>query len=429
MIILQVHKFYYHRDGASNYCLDLSHELAKRGHTVVPFAISHPQNEPTPYARFFGPAADLTDITKLSFRQKMVAAFEVIYSFRAARALAKLLDEVKIDVAHIHNIYNHLSPAILRELKKRGIPIVMTVHDYNLLSPNYTLFRNGAPHPEDARGFCLSVFWHKAIKNSYLASALAVGAHFWQTKIWRVYKKTIDQLIFPSQFAYDLFLAHGYKKEKMKRLVHPICNYVRIANNANMRNDRPPIRQDSNHLQNSQFAHPVVYIGRVAEEKGIAVLLAAAKLTPEINYRIVGECTNIRNLRNSAKIVDDNVVFTGFKTGVELEEEKSRAKLFVLPSIWYENYPLAILEASARGVPTVASNIGGIPEMLPAELLVEPNNPELLAQKIRAWYHKTPDELDKVGEELSVQTADVNSLEKHLRSIEEIYMNEIENNK
>jgi len=136
MVVLQIHKYYYARDGGTNHMLFLSKLLEGQGIEVVPFAMQDPKNLLTPYSKFFVSPLDIQNPEQLSFGQKVRGAGRIFYSFEAKQKIRALLAEKKIDVAHIHNIYNHISPSILGELKKNGVRIVMTLHDYNLLSPN-----------------------------------------------------------------------------------------------------------------------------------------------------------------------------------------------------------------------------------------------------------------------------------------------------
>ncbi len=97
----------------------------------------------------------------------------MFYSFEAKRKINAILDEFKPDIVHIHNIYHQISPAILFEIKKRGIPVVMTVHDYKLINPNHSLYLDGKPYQRCANGKYYQCFFDKCVKNSYAKSFLA----------------------------------------------------------------------------------------------------------------------------------------------------------------------------------------------------------------------------------------------------------------
>ncbi|HEX6791981.1 MAG TPA: glycosyltransferase, partial [Candidatus Krumholzibacteria bacterium] len=143
MIILQANKFFHERGGSERYLFALSRALASRGHEVLHFAMAHPDNAPSPQGRYFVPQRDYASP---AWRPASVrSVFEFIRSPQAARCLDRLLAERRPDVAHLHNIYHQLTPSIIERLAARRIPVVMTLHDYKLVCPSYTMFARGAP--------------------------------------------------------------------------------------------------------------------------------------------------------------------------------------------------------------------------------------------------------------------------------------------
>lgn len=401
MRILQVEKFYFPQGGAPKYALQLSDLLRDAGHEVIPFAAASDKNLPSPYARFFPKTFDFTELKDASFGKKIAAARTIFYSGEAKRQMEKLLDKEVIDVAHIHNIYHQISPSILPVLKKRGIPIVMTLHDYKLLSPNYTLFHHGAVHEEDARGWYTSCVKNKCFKDSRLLSALVTAEMIFHHKLKKYYEHSVDLYLAPSVFIRDLFIKHGWPAEKI--VVMPLPT--------------PAVT--------GAIAKPgkyVAYVGRLSEEKGLRVLLAAAEITPDITYKIVGAGPEEKYLQTIiAERALSNVQLVGFKQGKELQSIVADARLLVAPSIWYENYPLSILEAKAVGKVIIGSEIGGIPELLPNDLLVRPNDPKVLAKAISEWYEKKNTDLVEKGMVLQKETLRENDENLHLQKIIDVY--------
>ncbi len=403
MNILQVHKFLSPRDGASKYMLELSALLEDAGHTVVPFATNHPGVLETPYTKFFPPYIDLQHPSVHSWRQKWKAVTTMWWSREARRGMAALLDAHPVQVAHLHNIYHHLSPSLLPELVKRKIPVVMTVHDYNLLSPNYTMFRHGRVHEEEAQGFHTRAISNKSIRGSYAQSAVCVAELVFHHKILAVYKRSIDRLICPSQFAYDVFVKYGWSKDVLMHIPHPVT-----------------IPQKT--ITSYPNVGPVTYIGRLAEEKGLWYLLEVAAMLPDIPFAIYGEGPIGEALRTRVHELElHNVRFGGFVSGAALDEAYSKAKLLVLPSLWYENYPLAILEAKAMGKIIIGSAIGGIPEMVPSALAVPAGNSAALAERIRAWYTKSSAERLAMGQKLQKEVYATNDPLRHMTAITSLY--------
>src|ERR1019366_4959287 len=107
--------------------------MERHGWTNSFFAMRDPNNIPCDDSAYFADHVDYG--AAASLRQKAVAAARIIYSRDARAKLAQLLDTRRIDIAHVHNIYHHLSPSVLVELKQRGIPVVLTAHDLKLACP------------------------------------------------------------------------------------------------------------------------------------------------------------------------------------------------------------------------------------------------------------------------------------------------------
>lgn len=403
MKVIQAHKYYWHRDGASNYALYLSSLLEGAGHVVIPFAMRHEKNLSTSYAKYFVSEHDLSDPSLVSFSEKIRAAGTMLYSIEAKQQMAALLTaEKQVNVAHIHNIYHHISPSIFPVLKRQGVKIVMTLHDYKLLSPNYTMFHHGQVHEEDGKGWYLSCIENRCMKNSRMQSALVTAEMIWHHKVMRYYERYVDHFIAPSRFMLNLCVRFGWDKKKITHIPHPI--------------------DTSQYASAAEDGNSIAYIGRLSEEKGLHVLLDAAKKIPSIPIRLVGDGPLSLPLRRRAE--DEriaNVTFVGFQTGDALAQEIAAARVLVLPSVWYENYPLSILEAKAAGKITIGSRIGGIPELLPADLLADSGNSDEFAKQLAVWYDTPLSVRRDKGFELQQAAKRENDPLRHLASIVSLY--------
>lgn len=401
MRILQIEKYFWPKGGSSRYALQLSDLLRKEKHAVIPFASRHENDLSSPYTKYFVPAVDFADLKDTSLLAKLMAGLQILYSFRARRGLKRLLANERIDVAHIHNIYHQISPSILPVLKKKRIPVVMTLHDYKLLSPNYTLFHHGAVHEEDAQGWYWSCVKNKCFKDNRMFSALVTLEMIFHHKIRRYYERYVDVFIAPSVFIRELFIKYGWPADKIVHVPMPV--------------ELVPLPDQ----------HPgdyVVYVGRLSEEKGVHVLLAAAELTPDISYVIIGTGPEEGRLAQQVKEKQlRNVQLVGYKQASELGHLVNHARLVVVPSIWYENSPLSVLEAKAAGKIVIASEIGGLPEFLPAELLVRPNDPAALAQKIDEWFQADESVRLAMGKQLREEVHEQNDPSTHAETILAIY--------
>ncbi|MCF6276313.1 MAG: glycosyltransferase [Candidatus Magasanikbacteria bacterium] len=402
MKIVQVHKYYWHRDGASNYSLYLTELLEKAGHTVIPFSVENEKNFKTPYSKYFVSNMELGDPSKVSFLDKIKGIVRIFYSFEARRKMKQLIKDEEPDLIHLHNIYHHISPSILGVIKKHKIPVVMTLHDYKLLVPNYSMFHHGAVHEEDAKGFYLSCIKNRCQKNSLSQSIILTLEMIFHHKIMRYYKRYVDKFIAPSKFMKKKCIEFGWKKEK----------FVNLPN---------PIDVERFNLSKTDRGY-IAFVGRVSEEKGVGFLIDTAIKNTEIDIKIIGDGPQLEILQNAVEQEGlRNVEFTGFQTGKKLERLIGGARILVTPSIWYENYPLSVLEAKAMGKIVLASNIGGLPEMVSNSMLFEPRNSEEMALKIKYWFNKKEEELLDVGQELRKEVLKINSPEKHLKQILALY--------
>ncbi|MBI4133737.1 glycosyltransferase [Candidatus Uhrbacteria bacterium] len=362
MTILQINKFYYPKGGADVVMLELSALLERRGHTVVPFAMMSSENQRTPYAHSF---VSHVETEGVSFGwEGLRTAGRMLYSREARKKLAALIGTTKPDIAHVHNVYHQLSPSIFSPLRRAKIPVVMTVHDWALISPNYTLFdhgvicERGAKHP-------WSVIGHRCIKDSVVASAWAAFV-FNVHKTARLYERGIDRYIAPATFVKEMLVSHGFPEGKIVVLPHFL---------------------DVKKITPTFVGDYVAYVGRLSPEKGLPVLLEAARALPETPFKIAGTGPEEERLRATVAHHElRNVEFVGRLDGVSRDRFYRNALCLVVPSIWYEVFGRVVLEAYAAGKPVIASRIGALPEVVregETGLLFPPGDPRALAEAIR----------------------------------------------
>ncbi|MDP3985719.1 MAG: glycosyltransferase family 4 protein [bacterium] len=376
MTILQLNKFFYPKGGADVVMLELTKLLESNGHTVIPFAMQDARNVLTPYEHSFVSPVE-TEAVRIGW-QGMRTAGRMLYSLEARRKLAGLIRTTKPEIAHIHNIYQQISPSVLGTLRRNKIPTVMTVHDFALLSPNYTLFDHGAicergiEHP-------WQVVKHKCIKNSAIASALAATVFFIHKKL-KLYERGIDRFIAPTQFVKEMLVQNGFREDRIAVLPH---------------------FYDASHVIPSYVGSYVGYVGRLSPEKGVGVLIRAAALAPNILVRIAGTGPDAAKLMAYVEEQSiKNVEFVGRLDGEALQQFYTNASLLVVPSIWYEVFGRVVLEAYAAGKPVIASNIGGLPEVVKegeTGILVPPGDAAALAERIQSLF-RNADLIRKMGE-------------------------------
>jgi glycosyltransferase involved in cell wall biosynthesis len=348
MRILQVNKFFYERGGTERYFFSVSRALEKRGHTVSHFAMRHPNNVESPFARFFVSERDYAG--KGTRLDDIPAGLAFIRSREAARHLERLVENHKPDVAHLHNIYHQITPSIIPVLKRSGVPIVMTLHDYKLICPNYSLF--------DGKAYCYRCRgrrFHRAATTrcrdgSFMKSlSLSIEAS-WQ-KLTRVYDN-VRFFVAPSRYIHDVFVAEGFRRDCVVYLA-------------------PFVRPDELGAGSSPGATAldglpnryVVYFGRLSVEKGLSTLLDAIGRLARVPLVVCGDGPLRKTLEEQASGLRARVHFTGHLGRHDLYAVVHRAVAAVLPSESPENAPYTVLEAMAMGVPVVVSNMGGLPEL------------------------------------------------------------------
>jgi len=347
MKILQVHKYFHERDGAGRYMLGLMRLLTDAGHTVAPFAMHGSENLPTPWSKYF---ISHLDTSRVTFGFNAFKQFtRAIWSHQAAKKMDALLHDFQPDVVHIHNIYTHLSPSVIAVAKRRGVPVVMTVHDYALLSADYALWDVSRPLP-----FAIPSFWTtlktRFIKHSYIATGVN-EAILRLHRLLKLYDGSIDHYLAPSTAIKRALLLLGVKESRITVAYPPITALSRSS--ALAANKPRPL------------SGPVLFVGRLERYKGVETLIAAmeSKRLAKTELRIVGTGPDETRLRKLAKGLT-NVTFVGFTSGAALWKEYAGARVSVVPSLWYEPFGLVALEAMARGVPVIVSNRGGLPEIV-----------------------------------------------------------------
>jgi glycosyltransferase involved in cell wall biosynthesis len=139
MKVMLVHKFFYIEGGAERYFFNLYQLLEEQGIEVVPFAMAHPRNQPSPFSDYFVDYFEPDkELAHLGLVNGLRAAARVIYNRPAQRRIEALIDAVQPDIAHVHGVYHHLSPSVLHSMKKKNLPVIFTLHEYKILCPDYS---------------------------------------------------------------------------------------------------------------------------------------------------------------------------------------------------------------------------------------------------------------------------------------------------
>lgn len=344
MKVLLINKFWYRRGGAEVVCLHSADLLREAGHEVVAFSTDHLDNLESPQADSFVP---YVDFPTLRGPVRLVRqAFRSIYSRKAYRNLVHLIHRERPDIAHLHNYYFHLTPAILYALRYCGVPAVHTLHDYHLECPNHIFYdyRRAAICEDCVRFGLRSVVRNGCMKVGRAKSLVA----FFEAWIYRrlgTYRRLVARYIAPSEFL----------RSKMTSRAIPPERVSVIPNTVEDLGDLGPTPADG----------PFFYAGRLSHEKGLDLIVEVAARLPETRWRLAGTGPMEAVLRSTIERRGiANVETVGTVDAAGLCEEYRRARAVVLPSLCYENCPLTVLEAMSAGRPAIGSRVGGIAELV-----------------------------------------------------------------
>lgn len=338
--VLSINNYFYRRGGAEVLFLEQNRLLENSGWNVIPFAMQHPDNLPSPWSAYFPDEIEFG--RRYGVGSSLIRAGRVIFSLQAKQRMTDLLDHIRPSIAHVHNIYHHLSPSILSPLRKRGIPVVLTVHDLKLACPAYTMIAKNQPCERCRGGRIHNVAVHRCIKGSFALSSVVLLETLVHRAL-RLYEDNVDRFIVPSRFMCLKLGEWGWPKD---RFVH-IPNFVDIQ----------PFVETTN------IGARFVYCGRLQALKGVETLVRAAARA-EVPLTIIGTGPEQERLHKLAENLGSDVEFLGHQPKPKLIAVLQSARAVIVPSECNENAPLSILEAYAARRPVIAARIGGIPELV-----------------------------------------------------------------
>lgn len=342
MKILLINKFLYPKGGDAISTLTTGKILSDHGHEVHYWGMQHQNNPEYKFQDVFVSQIDYDNSPGILAKFK--SARNILYSFEAKRKIGKLFEEFKPDIIHLNNFAHQISPSILDEIKKHNIPVVMTMHDYKMVCPCYSMLVKGHVCEKCRAGRYYNCILNKCTKNSFFNSFINAIEMYLHHRVLKIYDK-IDLYISPS-----LFLRDKVKEMGLKGEVEYLSNCV----------DCTQFESDSDFQEKS-----IVYVGRISHEKGIATLIKAVKKIKEIRLKIIGDGPLKAGLEK--EVQDEhiqNISFFGYKTGSDLHDEIRKSMFLVIPSECYENNPRTVIEAFALGKPALGARIGGIPELV-----------------------------------------------------------------
>lgn len=284
-----------------------------------------------------------------------------IYCPGGIKAMREAIRRESPDVVNVHNLYPFISPAALKECRKAGVPVVMTVHNFRIMCPTGLFMRDNRPcemclERGNEWGCVKYTCEHSRLKSIGYAARNAVA------RIGRYYRDYVDMFACITHFQRRKLIQAGFSPEKI----------VVIPNSM----DVPP-------LTDCEGGNYVAYSGRISREKGVDMIIEAARRHPDIPFKLAGA------VRDTDLVADlpSNVELTGYLSGEKLRDFYANARFFVMASRWYEGFPMTILEAARFAKPMVAPDHGGFTEIIgrgddAIGMLVSPGNSDSLSDAI-----------------------------------------------
>lgn len=412
-VILVNHR-YFVSGGPERYMFAVTEMLERAGHEVVPFSVRYSRNLETSWNEYFvEPIAGDDEVYfrdhSWSLRAVNRALQRAFYAPDVSRSLSKLVTVAKPDVALVQHYLRKLSPSILVGLKHAGVPIVVRLSDFGMVCPEAFMLRERQVCRRCITHGLLSSVRYRCVQGSLSVSAVTC-ASMWFAK-WRRYFDLIDYFIAPSAVMREQMIEGGYDGARI--VVLPTFVEAPQLDRGGTRGRR------------------IVYVGRLSPEKGIEVLLDAyQRMLPreglgDVELLVAGEgvAAYTAELVARGRQISPQVKFLGMLDAEAVGGLLSGALLSVVPSLWYENTPNAILESLAAGTPVAASDLGSMGDMLrgtDAGFLFRPGDSGDLADVLECALLQ-PDTLARMSRSARAVAASQYSPEAHLGGLLRVF--------
>lgn len=364
--IILVHNNFSIQGGAEVFYHEVGRVLEKNGHKVAYFSVAESECR-SPWAKYFPRAVEYKRGNVASSVSRFTS---MVYSKEAKDKLGELIRFFKPDIIHAFAIYIKLTPSVLDTCSEFGIPVVMSCNDYKHICPSYKLYHHGKICEECKGGGFYRAVVNRCSHDSLIYST-AVALEAYAHSYMNIYRKNIHTFLFSSEFmARKTEEFWGQESFRWRLLKNPFDSQA--------------------YSESFSPDGPVLFFGRLIEEKGVANLVKAASLLPEVDFRIVGDGPDMAWLQEISRDLGcKNVTFVGPKWGADIDVEIRSCRFVVVPSVWHENFPYVINQSFAFGKPVIGSNRGGITELVSdgeRGLIYEATDPVALAQAIkRLW--------------------------------------------
>lgn len=330
------------------------------------------------------------------------AATRTIWSRQGYRDMAQAISRHKPEVVHVHNFFPVLSPSIFSACNDANTPVVWTLHNFRVTCANGLLFRNGTVCEKCVSHSVFPAIRHRCYRGSPLGSATVASMIAWH-RFHGTWKDKVSRFIALNSFARDLYVRSGIPENKIS--IKP--NFVQ---------DPQTLLADSHNY----VREGALFVGRLSSEKGLDILIRAWRSIPHIRLTIIGDGPERAAIERNAP---PNVHFAGYKPSEEVRQAMAGAKALIVPSTWYENFPMTVVEAMALGTPVVASKLGALDSIIrdgANGLHFTPGDAEDLAAAVRRAF-ASPSLLEYIGSQARLMWEQDLSPQRNLTKLLEIY--------
>ncbi len=403
MRILYCNKYDYPFSGTEAYLFDLIHKMDERGQETALFSMDHGRAPAFAGRSYRIPYVDFKD-PNASFLKKVKMAAHAIYSPSARRAMRKCLSDFSPDLAHIRSIYHHLSPSILWELKRQGIPVLYHLNDFKILCPTYNFVADGRICKEHCKN---GAFYNVVTRGCYegrRSSAVVLAAEAYLHQWLQTYERCVDVFLAPSEFVRGKLIGAGFPAHRIEVLPH----YQALPGDDQLATDEGYL----------------LYFGRLSPEKGAYELLRAMVQLPHIPLVIAGDGPERPRLESAARELNlKHVLFAGMVHGEKLQKLIAGCSFSIFPSHAYETLGKSILESYAWGRPVIASDLGSRRELVEhgvTGLLYADGDREQLARSIGFLFDR-PDLIQKMGAAARSRVKANHDPGQHMEKLLELY--------
>jgi glycosyltransferase involved in cell wall biosynthesis len=291
---------------------------------------------------------------------------DTIWSRRSYREVSALARRFEPDVAHLHDTFPFISPSVYWALTRLGVPVVQTLHSLRAFFLHDAYRRGEATREMHARRRPGRT--RNRVSNTLSAASASVGLH----RILGSFRNKVARYIASNDFARAKFIDAGLPAERI--VVKPLFA------------DVPPAPEE--------LRHGGLFVGRLAPDKGVAVLADALRLRPHTHIDVIGS-----GPLHDALAPDPRTRLNGLMDLPYVLQHMRRAAYLVLPGLCYENLPRTLVQAFACGLPVIASRAGATAELIREQhtgLLFTPGSAAALANTI-AWAEANPEQMRRMG--------------------------------